>query len=132
MAISALTGSFRVISQRALFSIPTLYLDILEAFWNSTSYEEVALESGEIKLRVTCIIKDVTILFSDEYFNKPLKLLEKNLHPVATEQELVEFMELFHYEVDIDLARLNKKYVRREWSFMFDSILKVFAGRKTR
>ena len=41
-------------------------------------------------------------------------------------------MEFIHYEADIDLARLNKKHVRREWSFMFDSILKVFAGRKIR
>ena len=40
-------------------------------------------------------------------------------------------MDLIHYSFEIDLARLNKKYVRREWSFLYDTMLKVFAGRKT-
>ena len=43
----------------------------------------------------------------------------------------MEFMGLIHYDADIDLARLNKNYVIREWRFMFDSMLKVFTGRKT-
>ena len=67
------------------------------------------MESGDTKLRVTCTIKDVTIIFSDEDFNKSLELPEEKLHLVATKQELVEFMELIHYEADIDLARLKKK-----------------------
>ena len=108
-----------------------MYLDILEAFWKSASYEEVALDSGDSKLRVTCTIKDVSITFSDEDFNQALELLEENLHPVATEQELVEFTKLIHYEANIDLEILNKKHVKKEWSFMFESMLKVFAGRKT-
>ena len=45
------------------------------------SYEEVALESGDSMLRVTCTIKDVSITFSDEDFNKALELPEENLHP---------------------------------------------------
>ena len=106
----------------ALFSRPTLYLDILESFWNSVSYEEVALEIAETKFMVTCTIKNVIIISSDEDFNKSLELPEENLYHVAIEQELVEFMELIHYEVDIDLAILNKKHVIREWSFIFDYI----------
>ena len=41
-------------------------------------------------------------------------------------------MDLIHYSSEVDLARLKKKFVRREWSFLYDIILKVFAGRKTR
>ena len=39
-------------------------------------------------------------------------------------------MDLIHYSSEIDLARLNKKYVR-EWSFLYDTMLKVFVRRKT-
>ena len=40
-------------------------------------------------------------------------------------------MDFIPYAAEIDLSRRNKKHVRREWSFMYDIILKVFAGRKT-
>lgn len=40
-------------------------------------------------------------------------------------------MEFIHYTNIVDIARLNKKFVQREWWFMFDTILKVFTSKKT-
>ena len=68
---------------------------------------------------------------TDEDFNKTFKLPKENVVPPAIDEELVDSMDLIHYASKIDLARLNKKYVRREWSFLYDTMLKVFDGRKT-
>ncbi|KAK1372237.1 hypothetical protein POM88_028430 [Heracleum sosnowskyi] len=44
---------------------------------------------------------------------------------------MVEFLELIQYSDTIEMAKLNKKNVRREWSYLFDALQKVFLCRKT-
>ena len=50
---------------------------------------------------------------------------------MPTQQELAEFMDFINYSERINLASLKKKHLRREWSFLFDSIVRVFTCRKT-
>ena len=94
--------------------------------------EEVAMESGESKQIITCTIKIVCISFTDDDLNKTFNLPEENLSALSIDEEVVDFTEFINYAAEIDLAILNKKHVRREFSFMYDTILKVFVGRNTR
>ena len=117
--------------KETLFVRPTLYLGVLEEFWNSAIVEEVALEICETKQVINCIIKEISISFSEYDINKTFNLLEENINAPATDEKLVDFLDLIHYAAKIDKARLNKKHVRREWSFVYDTMFKLFAGRKT-
>ena len=92
---------------------------------------EVALKSGETKQLITCIIKTINISFTEDDQNKTFHLPEENLHALTTAEELVDFMDFIHYTAEIDLARLNKNHIIREWSYMYNTMLKVFAGWKT-
>ena len=96
----------------------------------SATVEEVALENGESRQVIICNIKTMAMRITEEDFNQVFKIPEDVVAP-STDGELVDFMDLIHYSSEIDLARLNKKFVRREWSFLYDTMLKVFAGRKT-
>ena len=88
------------------------------------------MESGETRQVVTCSIKIISISFTENDFNKAFTRLEENIFSSATDEALVNFMDLIHYASEIDLSRLNKKHFMREWSFMYDTMLKVFAGIK--
>ena len=76
--------------------------------------QEVASESGETKLFITCSIKTVAISFTEDDFNKYFNLPEDNICSLAIDEVLVDFLDLIHYAAEIDLVRLNKKYVMRE------------------
>ncbi|KAL8115927.1 hypothetical protein AgCh_022428 [Apium graveolens] len=71
------------------------------------------------------------------YFGSGRKLImmKDNNSPLRTSiyggQELAKFMDFINYSEKIDLARLNKKYMRREWSLVFDFIIRAFTCRKT-
>ena len=83
---------------------------------------EVALESGESKTIITYNIKNVSVSFNEDDVNKAFQLLEKNLSAPTTDEELIEFLDLIHYTLDINIKMFNKKHVRRECSFMYDSM----------
>ena len=51
---------------------------------------------------------------TDEDFNKTFKIPEEPVVAPATDEKFMDFMDLIHYASEIDLARLNKKYVRRK------------------
>ena len=111
--------------KKALFIRPTLYLDVLENFWNAATVEEIALESSESRQVIICNIKSIAMRIAEEDFNQTFKIPEEVVAP-STYEELMDFMDLIHYLSEIDLARLNKKFVRKEWRTLYDTMLKVF------
>lgn len=116
--------------QGALFAKPTLYVNVLEQFWKSVTCEDVALVNGEENTIIACTIGTIFMYFDDMDINKALTLLEKNFQEPTTDAKLVDFLDFIHY-FTIDLTRLNKKFMHRELSYVFDTMLKVFTGRKT-
>lgn len=60
--------------------------------------------------------------------NKTLDLPHENLN---VEAELYDFFDLIHYEDKVKLGKIIKKHIRREWSFIFDTILRVLTCRNT-
>lgn len=75
---------------------------------------------------VSCKIKNVDVVFDAMDMNNALGLPTKDFVDVPTSQEITDFMDFINYDDTIDLARITKKHLRREWSFLFDTVLKSF------
>ncbi|KAL8120267.1 hypothetical protein AgCh_017429 [Apium graveolens] len=60
-----------------------------------------------------------------------LGLPTKNLVEVPTPDELIEFLDFINYSGRINLSSLNRTNLRKEWSFIFDSVVRAFTCRKT-
>lgn len=74
----------------------------------------VVLEDGSTKAIVTCTISTTTIVFDEMDVNRALELPTENFDEPVKEKEIVEFLELIYYASTYNLARLNKKHLRRE------------------
>ena len=88
-------------------------------------------EDGTTNQVVSCTIKTVSITFNSADVNKALGLPNEGLVSPLSDDEIRTFLTFTNYNDKVDLARLNKKHLRREWSFMFDTIIRVFTCRKT-
>ena len=106
----------------ALFLNPTLYVDVLEAFWRSATCSTFALDDGSTKIEINCSIGEKAFSFGADEINRALNLPTAEFNAEATYEEMVEFLDFIHYEDTINLGKLNKKNVRREWSFLFDAL----------
>ncbi|XP_074359054.1 uncharacterized protein LOC141698283 [Apium graveolens] len=80
---------------------------------------------------VTCSIGGQSVEFNEQDVNAALGFLTVNLVDVPTQDELAEFMDFINYGGRINLASLNRTNLRKEWSFVFDSIVRAFTCRKT-
>ena len=115
----------------ALFKSPTLHKDILEAFWRTTICETMALEDKTTKIVVSYKIGDKHLSFDANNINIALDLPTDKFDEDPTDQEISDFLDFINYNDTINLGTLNRKHVRREWSFLFDALQKVFSCRKS-
>ncbi|MGI4673430.1 hypothetical protein ACR2XN_28605 [Klebsiella pneumoniae] len=106
-------------------------MDILEQFWATATWEEIALDNGETKIMVTCAIGGTSVSFDEMDVNKALGLAYENFDKEASEEQLRDFLEFIHYSSTLELGKINKKFIRKEWSFVYDTIIRVFSCRKT-
>ena len=97
----------------ALYKKPIMYLDVLEAFWNTTVIEDMVDEDGTTNQVVSCTIKIVAISFNSNDVNNALGLPNEGLVIPPTDDEIRAFLTFINYNDKVDLARLNKKHLRR-------------------
>ncbi|KAK1399488.1 hypothetical protein POM88_009351 [Heracleum sosnowskyi] len=116
---------------QALTLNPTLYVDVLEGFWRTALVSTMAREDGTSFQEVACSIGGKHFQFGEKEINEALGFKVEGHDPEATDAQIVDFMTLIRYADEIDTGKLNKKFVRREWSFLFDALQKVFLCRKT-
>ena len=62
--------------------------------------------------------------------NKALGMHKEEYDSLATDEELLDFFEFIRYAHTIKLGGLNRKHLRKEWSFVFATLLQVFTARK--
>ncbi|KAL8091618.1 hypothetical protein AgCh_034031 [Apium graveolens] len=114
----------------ALTASPVLYLDVFHEFWTSAITRTVVLEHVT-SMVVTCTIGGQEIEFSAADVNTSLGLPTENYGEMPTADELSEFIDFINYSGSINLASLNRTNLRKEWSFVFDSVVRAFTCRKT-
>ena len=110
---------------------PVLYLDVLGDFWNTTTTRTVVHENQAAAIVINCTIKGQQVEILEDDVNKALGIPTDNLVEAPTQDELHEFMDFINYSERIKLASMNRKYLRREWSFLFDSVIRAFTCRKS-
>ncbi|KAL8135765.1 hypothetical protein AgCh_010402 [Apium graveolens] len=116
---------------RALTANPVLYLDILGDFWNSAMARTVIHEDQSSSLVVNCQIKGQQVEITEADMNLALNIPTDKVVGIPTKEELYKFMDFINYSEKINLTRMNKKNLRREWSFLFDSVIRAFICRKS-
>ncbi|KAK1389973.1 hypothetical protein POM88_018151 [Heracleum sosnowskyi] len=117
--------------RQSLTQNPTLYVDVFEGFWRTSMVSTLAKEDGTSFQEVNCTIGDKLFQFGENEINEALGFKVEGHDTEANDAEMVAFLDLIKYADEIDMAKLNKKHVRREWSFLFDALQKVFLCRKT-
>ncbi|KAK1373025.1 hypothetical protein POM88_029218 [Heracleum sosnowskyi] len=117
--------------RQALTLNPTLYIDVLEGFWRTVLVSTMAREDGTSFQEVSCSIGGKHFQFGEKEINEALGFKVEGHDQEATDAQIVDFMTFILYADEIDTGKLNKKFVRREWSFLFDALQKVFLCRKT-
>ncbi|KAK1376045.1 hypothetical protein POM88_032238 [Heracleum sosnowskyi] len=117
--------------RQALTLNPTLYVDVLEGFWRTALVSTMAREDGTSFQEVSCSIGGKHFQFGEREINEALGFKVEGHDQEATDAQIVDFMTFILYADEIDTGKLNKKFVRREWSFLFDALQKVFLCRKT-
>ncbi|KAK1394320.1 hypothetical protein POM88_013376 [Heracleum sosnowskyi] len=117
--------------RQALTLNPTLYVDVLEGFWRTALVATMAKEDGTSFQEVSCTIGGKSFQFGEKEINEALGFKVEGHDTEASDGEMVAFLDFIKYADEIDMAKLNKKHVRREWSFLFDTLQKVFLCRKT-
>ncbi|KAK1379317.1 hypothetical protein POM88_026061 [Heracleum sosnowskyi] len=116
---------------QALTLNPTLYVDVLEGFWRTALVSTMAREDGTSFQEIACSIGGKHFQFGEKEINEALGFKVEGHDQEATDAQIVDFMTFIQYVDEIDTGKLNKKFVRREWSFLFDALQKVFLCRKT-
>ena len=105
----------------AMLHAPTIFCEIVEQMWTSARYD-----SGTKTL--TVMINDVNYNINGETVRVALKLPSTDRMP--TDDEIVRMLRDMHYNGDLsNLGQILRRHMRKEWSFLCDSFIKVFSGK---
>ena len=69
---------------------------------------------------------------STSVLSDALRLPENNCSAMASDEEVRQMLSDINYDVtpsSVNLGEVSRRYLRREWSYFFDSIIKVFSGK---
>ena len=98
---------------------------MLEEFWTSAKYKESANE-------ISFIYKGKSYTISTSVLKDALRLPKNNYSAMASYEEVRKMLSDLNYDVtpsSVYLGEVARRYLRREWSYLFDSIIKVFSGK---
>ncbi|WOG85173.1 hypothetical protein DCAR_0104360 [Daucus carota subsp. sativus] len=105
----------------ALTASPTIYAEIVQEMWNTACCSE-----AEIKLKING--KSYTI--TPSLINEALHLPNANFETLPTDEEIISMLNSIKYASEIShLGQVRRPYLRKEWSYFFDTLIKVFTGK---
>ncbi|KAK1354641.1 hypothetical protein POM88_047897 [Heracleum sosnowskyi] len=110
---------------------PPMYIDLLEAFWRTATCTIMAKEDGTSFIEIHCTVGGNELQFGEKEVNETFGFKTEDHDAEANDKQMVDFMDFIKYADTIEMAKLNKRNVRREWSYLFDALQKVFLCRKT-
>ena len=108
-----------------LHEAPTIQCELLEEFWTTAEYKESANE-------ISFICKGNPYTLSTSILNEAPRLPENNCSAMASDEKVGHMLSDINYVVtpsSVNLGDVARRYLRREWSYFFESIIKVFSGK---
>ena len=96
----------------------------MEEFWTTTEFKEDANE-------ISFICKGKSYNLSTSVLCNALRLPENNCSALASDEEVRHMLNDINYAMtsSVNLGEVARRHLRREWSYFFDSIIKVFSGK---
>ena len=108
-----------------LHEAPTIQCELLEEFWTTTEFKKDANE-------ISFICKGKSYNLSTSVLGNALRIPENNCSSLASDEEVRKMLNDINYAMtpsSVDLGEVARRHLRREWSYFFDSIIKVFLGK---
>ena len=107
----------------AMLHAPTIYCEIVEQMWTSARYNP---ESKTLSV----VINDVSYNIDGETVRVALNLPGNSTDRLPNDNEIVSMLRNMHYNGDLsNLGQILRRHMRKEWSFLCDSFIKVFSGK---
>lgn len=105
----------------ALTASPTIYAEIVEEMWSTACISE-----GEIMIK----IKGKSYTITSSVINEALHFPNSNFQSLPTDEELNSMLRNIKYASTISQSsQINRKCLRKEWSYFFDTLTRVFTGK---
>ena len=108
-----------------LHEAPTIQRELVEEFWRTAEFAE-----GTNEISFICKGKSYTI--TSALLGKALRLSENSCSALVSDENIRMMLDETNYALTpstVNLGEIVKKKYRREWSYFFDSIIKVFSGK---
>ncbi|KAK1368619.1 hypothetical protein POM88_034711 [Heracleum sosnowskyi] len=106
----------------ALTASPIIYAEIVQEMWSKAD----CTRKGEIKFT----IKGNSYTLTPSVINEALELPVSNFEKLPTDEEIVCMLKFINYaSKPWLLSHVSRRYLRKEWSYFFDTLTKVFGPR---
>ena len=107
----------------AMLHAPTIYCEIVEQMWTSAKYDSASKT-------LSVVINDAIYNIDGETVRVSVKLPRNSTDRVPNDNEIVRMLRDMHYNGDLsNLGHILRRHMRKEWSFLCDSFIKVFSGK---
>ncbi|XP_017224905.1 uncharacterized protein LOC108201105 [Daucus carota subsp. sativus] len=106
----------------ALSASPTIYTEIVQEMWNKAD----CTTKGEIKFT----IKGNSYVLTPSVINEALHLPNSDFEKLPTDEEIICMLKFIKYaSKPWQLSHISRRYLRKEWSYFFDTLTRVFTAR---
>ena len=107
----------------AMLHAPTIFCEIVEQMWTSARYDPTSKT-------LSVIINGVSFNIDGETVRVALNLPRNSTDRLPNDSEIVSMLRNMHYNGDLsNLGQILRRHMRKEWSFLCDSFIKVFSGK---
>ena len=107
----------------AMRHAPKIYCEIVEQMWTSARYNP---ESKTLLVMINNVNYDIT----GETVRAALNLPRNSTNRLPNDNEILQMLRDMHYNGDMsNLGQILRRHMRKKWSFLCDSIIKVFSGK---
>ena len=107
----------------AMLHAPTIYCKIVEQMWTSARYNPL---SKTLSIMINNVNYDIT----GDTVGAALNLPRNSTDRLPNDNEILRMLRDMHYNGDMsNLGQILRRHMRKEWSFLCDSIIKVFSGK---
>lgn len=108
----------------AITARPKIYIDIINQFWHTASYDSV-------NKSITATINRTQISFDNEYVQRVLRFNDNLDHPWEFDRSLVRgLLTRLHYGGDTEKSMVNKNGFSAPYKYLFHVLLHCLSGRK--
>ena len=107
----------------AMLSTPTIYHEVVEEMWTTAEFNS---EDDTISFS----LKNTVHIINCDVMNACFKIPENTVTTLPSDIQLVNMLYAMNYVLPTDdLGKIERRGLRREWSYLCDAFVKSFSGK---